>query len=143
MSTKLEKRAEKISQLLTKLTDETEKGTPIVVEGQNDVTALNEIGVEADFICAKSSGKSFLDILTEVESRGKHEVILLMDFDRRGRELTHRLTRDLERMGINPNLLFWRQLFGLAGRDIKDIEGLGTYMKNLNTRSRKYCSPKS
>ena len=96
MSTKSEKKLEKILKLLERLTTESAKGTPIIVEGRNDVNTLHKLGLEGDVISAKSSGKSFLDVLGEVEGRGKREVILLMDFDRPGKEWTNRLARRLE-----------------------------------------------
>ncbi len=134
MSTKSEKKLEKILKLLERLTTESTKGTPIIVEGRNDVNALHELGLEGDIISAKSSGKSFLDVLGEVEGRGKREVILLMDFDRHGKEWTNRLARRLEEMKINPNLLFWKGLLRLVGRDVKDIEGLATYLETLRKK---------
>ena len=134
MSTKSERKLEKILKLLERLTTELTKGTPIIVEGRNDVNALHELDLEGDIISAKSSGKSFLDVLGEVERRGKREVILLLDFDRQGKEWTNRLTRRLEEMRINPNLLFWKRLLGLVGHDIKDIEGLATYLETLRKK---------
>jgi 5S rRNA maturation endonuclease (ribonuclease M5) len=134
LSTKSEKKLENILNLLERLTTELTKGTPIIVEGRNDVNALNELDLEGDIISAKSSGKSFLDVLGEVERRGKREVILLLDFDRRGKELTTRLARHLEEMKIKPNLLFWKRLLGLAGHDVKDIEGLATYLETLRKK---------
>jgi len=134
LSTKSEKKLEKILKLLERLTTELTKGTPIIVEGRNDVNALHELDLEGDIIKAKSSGKSFLDVLGEVERRGKREVILLLDFDRQGKEWTNRLTRRLEEMRINPNLLFWKRLLGLVGHDIKDIEGLATYLETLRKK---------
>ena len=134
MSTKSEKKLEKILKLLERLTTEPNKGTPIIVEGRNDINTLHKLGVEGDIISAKSSGKSFLDVLSEVERRGKREVILLMDFDRHGKEWTNRLARRLEEMKIKPNLLFWKQLLSLVGRDVKDIEGLATYLETLRKK---------
>ena len=83
---------------------------------------------------AKTSGKSFLDVLAEIEQKDRREVILLFDFDRSGKEWTRRMARCLEGMKITPNLLFWRMLLGLVGRDVKDIEGLATYLENLKNK---------
>ena len=134
MSTKSEKKLEKILKLLERLITESTKGTPIIVEGRNDINALHELGLEGDIISAKSSGKSFLDVLGEVEGRGKREVILLMDFDRHGKEWTNRLARRLEEMKIKPNFLFWKGLLGLVGHEVKDIEGLATYLETLKKK---------
>jgi 2,5-diamino-6-(ribosylamino)-4(3H)-pyrimidinone 5'-phosphate reductase len=134
LSTKLEKKLEKILKLLERLATESTKGVPIIVEGRNDINTLHKLGVEGDIISAKSSGRSFLDVLSEIEKRGKREVILLMDFDRHGKEWTNRLTRRLEEMKIKPNLLFWKSLLSLVGHDVKDIEGLATYLETLKKK---------
>jgi len=137
LSTKTEKRLERIQKLLERLEKQSAKGTPIVVEGKNDVQSLYRLGITGDIILAKTSGKSFFDVLSEIERRERREVILLFDFDRRGKEWTRRLARCLEGMKITPNLLFWRMLLGLVGRDVKDIEGLATYLEALKNRSSK------
>jgi len=110
------------------------KGVPIIVEGQKDIEALHALDVKGDIISAKTSGRCFLDVLSEVGKRGKREAIVLMDFDRRGKEWTKRLTKHLEEMRVKPNLFFWRKLQDLVGRDVKDVEGLATYMTTLNKR---------
>ncbi len=135
MSTKTEKRLEKILKLLERLEKQSTKGTPIVVEGKNDVKALHKLGITGDIILAKIAGKTFLDVLSEIEHKEKREIILLFDFDRRGKEWTSRMTRCLEGNKIVPNLLFWRTLSGLVGRDIKDIEGLASYIDTLKSKT--------
>ena len=137
MSTKTEKRLEKILKLLERLEKQSAKGTPIVVEGKNDIQALYRLGITGNIILAKTSGKSFLDVLREIEKKEKREVILLFDFDRRGKEWTRRLASCLEGLKITPNPLFWRMLLGLVGRDVKDIEGLATYVETLRNKSLK------
>ena len=134
MPTGLERKLEKIRRLLDALVAESVRETPIVVEGENDREALRRLGVDGDIILAKDSGKSFQDALSEVEKRGKSEVILLLDFDRRGREWTKRLAQSLEGMRITPNMVFWKELMGLVGRDLKDIEGLASYVRTLQRK---------
>ena len=134
VSTSLERRLERILNVLDNVASEASEGIPIVVEGEKDINALKRLSVAGNFISAKTSGKSLLDVLSEVEAQEKPEVIMLMDFDKRGREMTVRLARGLERMGIKPNLVFWKTLFSLVGRDVKDVEGLVTYVKNLQEK---------
>ena len=134
MSTKKEKRLEKILILLDRLQQKSYKGVPIVVEGKNDVSALRRLGICGELVLAKTSGKSFFDVQDEIEKTSNREIILLFDFDRRGKEWTNRLARCLEEMKITPNLVFWKMLFGLVGRDVKDIEGLATYVENFKNR---------
>jgi len=134
LSTSIREKLEKIQELLERLTAESAKGIPIIVEGPNDEKALRELYITSEILSAKTF-KSFIHIISEIEERGQKEVILLMDFDRRGREWTKRLTQNLERMRIKPNVLFWNGLLNLAGREIKDIEGLASYMKTLKKKS--------
>lgn len=134
MSTSLKRRVEKVLQLLDRLAKESAKGTLIIVEGRKDVNTLRDLAIKGDIISAKTSGRSLLDVLGEVEKRSKHEVILLMDFDRRGKEGTKHLTQHFEKMRIKPNLFFWRGLLSLVGRDVRDIEGLATYLENLKKK---------
>ena len=134
MSDKLKNRNEKILRLLEKMALENTKGVPVVVEGLNDVDALRQLGIKGIIVSSKTSGKSFLDILTEIEALNVHKVILLLDFDRRGVEWTHKRKQHLEKTKITPNLNFWNELYGLAGRDVKDIEGLPTYLETLKKR---------
>lgn len=136
MSTGLQRKTERLSKLLEKLASEAAKGIPIVVEGQKDVSALHQLNVNGKIVSSKTSGKSFLDILTEIERQKVREVILLLDFDRRGVEWTHRLKQHLEKTKIKPNLTFWNQLYGLVGRDLKDIEGLPAYLETLEKKTR-------
>jgi 2,5-diamino-6-(ribosylamino)-4(3H)-pyrimidinone 5'-phosphate reductase len=136
MPTALERKAEKLTGLMQKLVEHSTKGVPIVVEGQKDVSALRQLNIAGKIVSSKTSGKSFLDILAEIENLKVREVILLLDFDRRGVEWTHRLKQHLEKTRINPNIAFWNELYGLVGRDLKDIEGLPAYLETLANKTR-------
>lgn len=134
MSTRLKEREEKILQVLERLTEESAKGTPIIVEGKKDVKTLRALAVKGKIISAKTGGKSFLDVISEIEKSEAREVILLLDFDRRGKEWTKRLKQNLEKAKVKPNLTFWIKLSTLAGRDVKDVESLVTYMETLKKK---------
>jgi 2,5-diamino-6-(ribosylamino)-4(3H)-pyrimidinone 5'-phosphate reductase len=105
MSTKLKERQEKIEQIIAILAEESKKGTPIVVEGRNDAQTLRVLGMEGPVITVKTGGKNFLDVVSEIEESDARKVILLLDFDRRGKEGTRRLVLDLERLRIKANLM--------------------------------------
>jgi len=135
MSTKLKERQEKIEEVIAKLLEESKKGTPVVVEGRNDAQTLHVLGVEGPVITVKTGGKSFLDVVAEIEESGARKVVLLLDFDRRGKEGTRRLVLELERLRITANLQFWRQLHGLVGRDVQCIESLPSYLETLKTKA--------
>jgi len=134
LSNRLKEKAQEILRILERLIEESVKGTPIIVEGKKDIETLKELNVEGKIISAKTGGKSLLDVVSEVEKFKAQEVILLMDFDRRGKEWTKRLTQNLENSRIKPNLTFWNELKRMVGKDVKDIEGLATYMETLKSK---------
>ena len=134
MSTHLQEKEEKILQVLECLAEESAKGTPIIVEGKNDIEALRVLGIEGKIISAKTGGKSILDVISEVEKLTAKEVIMLLDFDRRGKEWTKRLKQNLEKAKTKINLTFWSRLLELVGTEVKDIEGLATYMETLKRK---------
>jgi 5S rRNA maturation endonuclease (ribonuclease M5) len=126
-----ERKLEEMQHIIENLIAEATNGTPIIVEGLRDRESLERLEVKGDVISVKTSGKTLLDTLQEIEDRNKDEVILLMDFDRRGKEMTAHLIKNLEKSRIKTNLVFWKKLSGLVGRDVKDIEGLATYIQTL------------
>lgn len=135
MSTRLRDKQEKIQQILDALAEESAKGTLIVVEGKKDVEALRSFGVTGPVLSVKTGGKSFTEALHQIEKTGASEVILLLDFDRRGKEGTYRLKQDLERAKAKPNLKFWRELSALLGREIQCVEGLNSYLETLQRKT--------
>jgi 5S rRNA maturation endonuclease (ribonuclease M5) len=134
LSTRLKEKEEKILQILNALVEESAKGTLIIVEGKKDVEALRVLGVDGAVLTVKTGGKSFLGVVSEIEQVGASEVILFLDFDRRGKEGTKRLKQNLERAKIKPNVKFWRELSGLVGKDIQCVESLTAYLSTLRMK---------
>jgi 5S rRNA maturation endonuclease (ribonuclease M5) len=134
LSTRLQEQIEKVQLFIEKLVADSAKGCLIVVEGQKDYRALRQLGINGKIITAKTSRKSFLDLTSEIEKQPCLRVILLLDFDRRGKELTKRLIQHLETVRIKTNTNYWKELKRLVGRDVKDIEGIPTYLQTLNQK---------
>jgi 5S rRNA maturation endonuclease (ribonuclease M5) len=135
LSTHLKDRLEKIEETIAKLVEASAKGKPIVAEGKKDAAALRELGVAGKVLTVKTGGKSFLDAANEIEALGVGEVVLLLDFDRRGKEGTKRLVACLEAAKIKVNLRFWVELDGLVGRDVQSIESLPVYLRTLKRKA--------
>jgi len=135
LSTHLKEKLERIELTIEKLLQESAKGKSIVVEGKKDTQALRELGVSGTILTLKTGGKNFLQATTEIETLDSKEVILLLDFDRRGKEATKRLQFDLERLKIKVNLRFWIDLQALVGREIHCIESLPNYIYNLHKKT--------
>jgi 5S rRNA maturation endonuclease (ribonuclease M5) len=135
LSTHLKDKLEKIQLTLAKLTEESAKGKPIVVEGKKDSKTLQELGVKGTIYTVKTGGKSFLEAAQQIVDLDSSEVILLLDFDRRGRAGMQRLQVDLERSKIRVNVGFWRELKGLVGHEIQAIESLNSYLCTLQEKT--------
>ena len=134
LSTRLKDKEEKIQQIIAKLVEESARGTLVVVEGKKDDVALRELGVSGKVLTVKTGGKSFLEAIEAIEKLGKSEVILLLDFDRRGKEGTLLLKNSFERAKIKANTKFWHDLQGLVGKDISCIESLSSYLSTLQEK---------
>ena len=135
LSTKLKEKQEKLEQIITQLAEEAADGKPIVVEGKKDAQALEELGVKGRILTVKTGGKSFLEAAAEIEHLTAEEVIILLDFDRRGKQGIRRLLMNLERARIKVNMQFWSMLCGLVGRDIQCVEGLPAYLDTLRQKA--------
>jgi 5S rRNA maturation endonuclease (ribonuclease M5) len=135
LSTHRKEKVEKIEQILTQLIEKSSEGTPIIVEGKKDAAALQELGVKGQILTVKTGGKSFLEATVEIEKSSSNEVILFLDFDRRGQEGTKHLQESLEQGKILVNLTFWRKLRALAGREIQCVEGLPSYLITLQEKA--------
>ncbi|MEM1563892.1 MAG: hypothetical protein QW161_04395 [Candidatus Bathyarchaeia archaeon] len=134
MSTHLKEKEKQILQVLEQLAEENVNGKPILVEGRKDEEALRELGVNGQIILAKTGGKSLLGVISEIEALKSSEVIMLLDFDRRGRELTENLRNHIEKAGVRANMYYWLKLSILVGKEVKDVEGLAKYMKTLKSK---------
>ena len=135
MSTHLKQKEEKILDVIDALAIKSAKGFPIMVEGRKDMDALRSFNIVGTVLMFKTGGKSFIDAITEIESTGASSVILLLDFDRRGKESTKKIKQYLERANIKPELKFWQDLNALLGRDVQSIEGIPSYMATLQAKT--------
>ncbi len=134
MLKRLQEKEEKVTEALNLLVEESANGTPILVEGKKDVQTLRTLGVLGPVVTVKTGGKSYLDIVSEIEKQKPTKVMLLLDFDRRGKQGTNRIRHNLESTGIKVDLEVWLTLLGSVGKDVQCIEGLATYLESLKTR---------
>ncbi len=126
---RLAQEVEKIDKILGKLREQVEKGIPLIVEGRNDARALGRLKISGRMITLKSSKKSIFNQLEyDIPDR---EVIIFTDFDRRGSDLAKSIQNHLQGRGKKANILFWKRLKRLVGRNVKDVEGLPSYLEKL------------
>lgn len=134
MSTKFEDNQEKLLKLINSLIEESEKGSLIVVEGTKDVKVMRKIGINGPIITCKTNGKSFLDVVSNIKKTKSSQIILLLDFDKRGKESTKFFQQELEHNKIKYNLKYWHELIALTSKEIQYIESLDAYLFNLNNK---------
>jgi len=126
----IQERDEQLELYLEQLIQKSQDGAVTVVEGPKDAEALRSIGVTGAITCIKAGRATLPDSIEKLASISS-ELILLTDFDRGGRELLGKVARNLEQTGRHPNLHFWLKLNGLISNQIKDIEGMASYLRNV------------
>ena len=125
-----ERKLDELHKVFRKLADKSMK-TVILVEGKKDRSALRVLGIPGKIICMKHSGQTLFDVLDKVPDK---EIVLLVDFDDYGISLAMKITQYLEEKRVKVNSVFWRKLRGLIRRDVKDIEGIPSYLEKLKKR---------
>jgi len=123
---------EELNAVLARLSEDAERGVPLLVEGRSDIKALRELGINGCFIAVKANRKPLPDLALDICQMAS-EAIILLDFDSSGREDAMRLACELERLGVKADLGYWRQLRALVGSGsfTKDIEGLPSFIETL------------
>lgn len=132
MSTRLQNKKEKLLKILELLAEESKSGSPIIVEGKKDIRTLRRLGIKGIIVTVKTKGKSFLNAISEIKQIKSSNVILLLDFDKRGTQGTKYLQKYLEHHRIKYNLTYWHKLKALTAKEIQFIESLDVYLFNLN-----------
>jgi len=122
---------ERLPKTLERLSRKGASGVLIIVEGRKDATALRRLGIKGKMFTIKNSGKILEDSLDEAFGP---EVVILVDFDEHGTELAKEIANYLESRRIKADLSIWRDVRALVRRDIKDVEGLPSYLERLKKR---------
>jgi len=100
---------------------------PIIVEGRLDVIALRKIGFSGEIIHLPKN-KTIIDFSYSLTRY--REVILLMDWDRKGKRLTSILERYLLSEGVRVDLKLWK-LLNTINSETSNVEGLPAYMEKI------------
>jgi len=116
---------EKLLEVIEELKIEAEE-KPIIVEGKKDVESLEKLGVEGTFIIIAKT--PIYLIADELVRKRVKEVILLTDFDRRGRMLAKAIVEEFRHRGIKVNTKIRHEIFIYTNSGIRDIESLFSYV---------------
>jgi 5S rRNA maturation endonuclease (ribonuclease M5) len=105
---------------------------PIIVEGEADVRALRELGMEGEVISI-NKGLSLFNFCEDLAKKYS-KVIILTDWDRKGDQLNKILSDDLKANDLYFNTEVRAKLAGLCKKETKDVEGLPGCLERLNLR---------
>ena len=116
-----------LSSFIEKLNQESKDGALVVVEGKRDASALSDIGFRGDMmmLCHNNSVVALME-----KARSYRKVILLLDFDQKGRSLTKKVATMLQRRS-SINLTFRRELAAASRGRIRYIEELSRFREYL------------
>jgi len=120
-----EERVEKVLETLEELIH-LNSSMPIIVEWRKDKKALNSLGVKGE-ILRLNRGMTIFNICESIAARYK-EAIILTDWDHRGGQLCKLLEEGLEANGVRYNIDLRSKLAMLCKKEIKDVEGLESYL---------------
>lgn len=117
----MEEKKEELEEWARKLA---ESDKAVIVEGEKDRKALAFFGITKIFTLKKP-----LYAVVEGISENADEVVILTDFDRKGKELYGRLKKDLQKNGVKVDRYF-REFLQRKTR-LSHIEGLKTYASGM------------
>lgn len=103
---------------------------PIIVEGKNDKRALEEFGIVNVIVI--NSGKTLQKTAEETESE---KVIIMTDFDRKGKQLEEKLSELFKNQGIETDVRYKKEIRSTTG--IMFIEELMSKYKELEKKYKK------
>lgn len=126
------KRLERIEELLLELSEHSERGAVIIVEGKRDIISMKRLGIKGSFELA--TRQSLFNFSERIAGLGC-EVIILTDWDRRGDLLAAKLSEYLGGFGVKPELQIRNKLKLITQKEIKDIESLYTYVSKLRSKT--------
>ncbi len=101
---------------------EENNNVPIIVEGKRDELALRKLGLKGKII-RLNSGNSLIEFC---ESIGKNykKVILFLDWDEKGNQLSNSLEKILTSNGVECEITQRKNLYSLVGKSIRSVEEL-------------------
>ncbi|MCL2142600.1 MAG: toprim domain-containing protein [Methanimicrococcus sp.] len=127
---------EEIEKVLTELIGTDENGSDsflIIVEGKKDALSLRNLGVAAEiYPCANQPAAAFCEQIAET----KKKVIILTDWDRKGRILASRFIRHFQNLGASYDETYRERLLMYTKKEIKDVESLYSHVTKLRQKCR-------
>ena len=109
---------------------ERNRSVPIVVEGKKDVIALRKLNFEGEIFPLHS--RMTIEGFCRNLSKGHKEVILLLDWDSKGKRLTSSLIRHLNSYEVKTDYDFWKLCFSMVSQ-MSNVESLPSAFYRLTS----------
>jgi 5S rRNA maturation endonuclease (ribonuclease M5) len=124
-----------VQKLVSMLNEESENGAIVVVEGKRDVDALISIGFNGNVVTLNNfkGVNGLVDNLEQVR-----KVILMLDMDRKGKYLTHKILTLLQYKGRNVDMFYKKKLAEITRGKVRHIEEIIIYKKYMSDVSQIY-----
>jgi 5S rRNA maturation endonuclease (ribonuclease M5) len=108
--------------LVSQLNAELDEGAVVVVEGVRDERALRHLGLKGACFQLCHTRNSLSAVMVEAESHSK--VILLLDHDLKGRNMTKKVASMLQKRGMSVDTSFRREIRAITNGRANHIEDL-------------------
>lgn len=104
----------------------------VIVEGQRDAEALRSLGLVKPIFRDSSPGRLQADLVEEI-AKNFSRVVVLTDFDEKGRDLNRKLAAKLEQRGLRVAEAYRRKVGRLLGAlKVSTIESLNKIKKEIS-----------
>jgi 5S rRNA maturation endonuclease (ribonuclease M5) len=113
---------DRLTALVSQLNGEVDDGALVVVEGIRDERALKHLGFKGEAFKLCNTRKSLSSVLSEAESHRK--VVLLFDYDQKGRVLTAKVASMLQNKGMNVDTSYRHSIRSVTGGLFGHVEDL-------------------
>jgi 5S rRNA maturation endonuclease (ribonuclease M5) len=113
---------DRLTALVSQLNAELDEGALVVVEGVRDERALQHLGFKGRTFKLCHTRNSLSAVMAEAESHSK--VILLLDYDMKGRNLTRKVASMLQNRGMNVDTSFRREIRAMTNGLANHVEDL-------------------
>jgi len=107
-----------------------EENALILVEGRRDTESLRNMGIETEIICI--SQRKMYDLTLDLVKKDK-KIIILTDFDSEGTKLFKEYRKELESLGANIDIKYYRELKFYLKKFIRGIEDIDNLLATHRT----------
>lgn len=126
---------QKLQKFVDMLNEESDNGAVVLVEGKRDVNALASVGYRGSVVTVNNF-KGINNLVEDIERRRK--VILMLDMDRTGKRLTHKILTMLQYRRKNVDLFYKKMLVEITRGKVRHIEEIMIYAKYISDVSQIY-----